>query len=48
MEGFFAGVGSGHAAGVWETLPRDRPEFREQYRRKTAKAAKAAHVEEPI
>ena len=48
MEAFFEGVGSGHAAGVWETVPKDRPEFREQYARKVAKAAKAANVEEPI
>lgn len=48
MSDFFAGVGEGFAAGVWETLPKDRPEFREQYKRKAAKAAKAAHVEEPI
>lgn len=30
MREFFAGVGSGHAAGIWEDLPRARPEFREQ------------------
>jgi chlorophyllide a reductase subunit Y len=48
MESFFEGVGSGHAAGVWEQVPKDRPEFREQYARKVAKAAKAASVEEPI
>jgi chlorophyllide a reductase subunit Y len=48
MDAFFSGVGEGHAAGVWETLPKDRPEFREQYKRKMAKAAKAANVEEPI
>jgi chlorophyllide a reductase subunit Y len=48
MEGFFSGVGEGHAAGVWESIPRDRPEFREQYRKKVAKASKASHVEDPI
>jgi chlorophyllide a reductase subunit Y len=48
MENFFAGVGEGFAAGVWEDVPKDRPEFREQYKRKVAKAAKAAHVEEPV
>jgi chlorophyllide a reductase subunit Y len=48
MDAFFSGVGEGHAAGVWETTPKDRPEFREQYKRKMAKAAKAANVEEPI
>jgi chlorophyllide a reductase subunit Y len=30
MRDFFEGVGTGHAAGVWETLPRDRPEYRAQ------------------
>ncbi len=30
MRAFFEGVGTGHAAGVWETLPKDRPEFRAQ------------------
>ena len=31
MKEFFDGVGEGHAAGVWEDVPQDRPEFREQY-----------------
>ena len=48
MEQFFSGVGEGHAAGVWENVPKDRPEFREQYKKKMAKAAKASHVDEPI
>lgn len=36
---FFDGVGSGHAAGIWEQTPADRPEFRERYRRQLAKQA---------
>jgi chlorophyllide a reductase subunit Y len=48
MESFFSGVGEGDTAGVWEEKPRPRPEFREQYRKKMAKATKASHVEEPI
>jgi len=48
MQGFFADVGSGHASGVWEDTPRDRPEFREAYRRKLEKAAASRKVEEPI
>ncbi len=48
MESFFSGVGEGHNAGVWEGVPKDRPEYREQYRKKVAKAAKASTVEEPI
>jgi chlorophyllide a reductase subunit Y len=30
MRDFFEGVGTGHAAGVWEDVPRDRPEFRKR------------------
>lgn len=37
MTAFYAGVGQGHAAGVWSDTPRDRPEFRRKPR------AKAAH-----
>ncbi len=33
MTAFFEGVGTGHAAGVWQEQPVDRPEFREKYRR---------------
>jgi chlorophyllide a reductase subunit Y len=40
MRSFFAGVGEGHAAGIWENVPVDRPEFRERYRRQRMKAAK--------
>jgi chlorophyllide a reductase subunit Y len=36
MRAFFEGVGEGHSAGVWEDVPRDRPEFRESYRRRLA------------
>ena len=46
MRDFFEGVGSGHATGVWEDTPRDRPEFREQYERKLARQAKARKAEE--
>jgi chlorophyllide a reductase subunit Y len=28
MRDFFEGVGSGHAAGIWQETPRDRPEFK--------------------
>jgi chlorophyllide a reductase subunit Y len=30
MREFFEGVGTGHAAGVWQDVPRDHPEFRAQ------------------
>jgi chlorophyllide a reductase subunit Y len=48
MREFFEGVGSGHAAGVWEEIPKDRPEFREQYRRQIEKLAKQRKAEEMI
>ncbi len=39
FQAFFEGVGSGHAAGVWEEQPKDRPEFRAQYKKQLAKQA---------
>jgi len=45
---FFAGVGEGHAAGVWSDVPEDHPEFREQYRRQLARQAAKRKVEEPV
>ena len=45
MKDFFAGVGEGPAAGVWEDLPRDRPEFRENHKRHVIKLAKARKSE---
>jgi chlorophyllide a reductase subunit Y len=30
MRDFFEGVGVGHSAGIWQDIPRDRPEFRAQ------------------
>jgi len=49
MKSFFAGVGEGHAAGVWQVqdgVPQDRPEFREQQKRNLAKLAKQRKAEE--
>jgi chlorophyllide a reductase subunit Y len=40
MSAFFEGVGVGHAAGVWEDTPVDRPEFKARYA-KTAAALRA-------
>lgn len=48
MKEFFAGVGEGYAAGVWEDVPQDRPEFREHYKRHLAKLAKQRKAEEMI
>jgi len=31
MSAFFEGVGAGHAAGVWQETPADRPEFKARY-----------------
>ncbi len=36
MNAFFEGVGKGDAAGVWEEIPRERPEFRKKHRAKMA------------
>jgi chlorophyllide a reductase subunit Y len=45
MKSFFAEVGEGHAAGIWEDVPKDRPEFR---KRQLARNAAASKVEEPV
>jgi chlorophyllide a reductase subunit Y len=41
MSAFFDGVGTGHASGVWEEQPVDRPEFKARYA-KTMAAARAS------
>ncbi len=46
MKAFFDGVGEGANAGVWETVPTDRPEFREHYKRHLAKLARQRKAEE--
>ena len=51
MREFFAGVGEGHAAGVWEPsqgVPVDRPEFKEHTKRQVIKMMKKAKAEEMI
>jgi len=48
MKAFFEGVGDAHAAGVWQDLPQDRPEFRENYKRQVIKLAKKRKAEEMI
>ena len=48
MKEFFAGVGEGHAAGIWEDTPQDRPEFRAAYRRQLEKLAKKSKTEDPV
>ena len=41
MSAFFDGVGTGHAAGIWEKTPVDRPEFKAKYAAKRIAMAKA-------
>jgi chlorophyllide a reductase subunit Y len=41
MKDFFEGVGTGHASGIWEEVPQDRPEFRKKYAGMLAAKAKA-------
>jgi chlorophyllide a reductase subunit Y len=36
MSAFFAGVGGGHTAGIWEDIPVDRPEFKAKYAKQQA------------
>jgi 3,8-divinyl chlorophyllide a/chlorophyllide a reductase subunit Y len=44
MTEFFAGVGQGHAAGIWEDTPSDRPKFKAKYAAQNIAAAKAAEA----
>jgi chlorophyllide a reductase subunit Y len=48
MKNFFGDVGEGFAAGVWEEVPKDRPEFREHTRRQVIKLQKKRKAEEMI
>jgi chlorophyllide a reductase subunit Y len=48
MKAFFDGVGEGFAAGVWQDVPKDRPQFRAEYRRRMEKEAKKRKAEEMI
>ncbi len=45
---FFEGVGTGATAGIWETTPVERPEFRAQYQRQLAKLAVKSTAEDAI
>nr|WP_259919447.1 chlorophyllide a reductase subunit Y [Jannaschia sp. M317] len=42
MKGFFEGVGTGDAAGVWQGAPNLRPDFRAAHQKKLDKKARAA------
>ena len=48
MSGFFEGVGVGHAAGVWQETPQDRPQFRKKFAAKAARAANAVDSGEAV
>jgi chlorophyllide a reductase subunit Y len=48
MKEFFAGVGEGFAAGVWEEVPKDNPQFRAEHKRRLEKEAKKRKAEEMI
>jgi chlorophyllide a reductase subunit Y len=37
MTEFFEGVGQGHAAGIWEEVPQDRPDFKKKHAARTRK-----------
>jgi chlorophyllide a reductase subunit Y len=41
MSDFFEGVGTGYAAGVWEDVPADRPEFKARYAKMQAALVKS-------
>jgi chlorophyllide a reductase subunit Y len=44
MRDFFEGVGTEHAAGVWEDMPVDRPKFRKKYAALNEAARKASEA----
>lgn len=44
MTEFFEGVGQGHATGIWEETPSDRPKFKAKYAAQNIAAAKAAEA----
>jgi 3,8-divinyl chlorophyllide a/chlorophyllide a reductase subunit Y len=48
MKAFFEGVGTGDTAGIWESAPNLRPDYRALHQKKLDKAAKAAKAEEMI
>ncbi|MBS0123597.1 chlorophyllide a reductase subunit Y [Thetidibacter halocola] len=48
MKGFFAGVGEGDTAGIWEGSPNLRPDFRAQHQKKLDKQRRAAEAERMI
>lgn len=41
MKAFFEGVGEGHASGIWQDVPVDRPDFKKRYQGMIAAKLKA-------
>jgi 3,8-divinyl chlorophyllide a/chlorophyllide a reductase subunit Y len=48
MREFFEGVGQADSAGIWEDVPKPRPQFREMHRRHLEKQARRRKAEEMI
>ena len=46
MKAFFEGVGSGEATGVWDALPKARPEFKAETKRQLERMLKKRKAEE--
>jgi chlorophyllide a reductase subunit Y len=44
MQAFFDGVGTGHASGIWEETPSDRPKFKAKFAAQNIAARKAAEA----
>ena len=48
MQAFFAGVGSGDTAGIWQEQPQEHTEFRDQMRRRRERQLATRNVEDAI
>jgi chlorophyllide a reductase subunit Y len=46
MKNFFGQTGMGHASGVWQGVPQDRPEFKAETKRQLERIAKKRKAEE--
>ncbi|MEM7399016.1 MAG: chlorophyllide a reductase subunit Y [Pseudomonadota bacterium] len=46
MKAFFKGVGEDHAAGIWEDVPQDNAQFRQEHKRRLEKEAKKRKAQE--
>jgi chlorophyllide a reductase subunit Y len=48
MTDFFEGVGTGHAAGIWEDVPKERPDFEEKACRRATRKTNAVDNGEAV